>query len=146
MGEIEATRILDGIYQGSMPPTGRTVAENKFNVLVLAAKEYQPSAKSFPGVSVIHAPLDDGILFEEDMRVALEAASKTAITRLHGAKVLITCQMGLNRSGLITALALVFLHGMSGSKAVDLVRSRRKGALFNPYFVKAIRSIPQATA
>lgn len=51
-------------------------------------------------------------------------------------KVLIRCQAGLNRSGLVTALVLV-REGYSPQKAIELIRERRHSmALFNRQFVK----------
>ena len=53
-----------------------------------------------------------------------------------GKKVLIRCQAGLNRSGLVTALVLM-REGYSAQRAIDLIREKRSGwALFNKNFVK----------
>jgi hypothetical protein len=41
-----------------------------------------------------------------------------------GNRVLVRCQAGLNRSGLITALTLC-AYGMDGEEAIELIRSRR---------------------
>ena len=52
-----------------------------------------------------------------------------------GRRVLVRCQAGLNRSGLITALILI-RDGMSAADAIDLIRERRSpDALFNLDFV-----------
>jgi hypothetical protein len=52
-----------------------------------------------------------------------------------GDRVLIRCQAGLNRSGLVTALTLM-LHGYSVVDAIDHIRTRRSpDALFNEEFV-----------
>lgn len=56
-----------------------------------------------------------------------------------GKKVLVTCAMGLNRSGLISATALVEGGLATPSEAIGLVRSARGPmALSNPAFVHAI--------
>jgi protein-tyrosine phosphatase len=53
-----------------------------------------------------------------------------------GKKVLIRCQAGWNRSGLITALVLI-RDGMDARKAIDLIRSTRSDqALCNKSFEK----------
>jgi protein-tyrosine phosphatase len=52
-----------------------------------------------------------------------------------GRKVLIRCQAGLNRSGLVTALVLA-RDGMPIDEAMELLRQRRSpAALYNPDFV-----------
>ena len=51
-----------------------------------------------------------------------------------GDRVLIRCQAGLNRSGLVTALILI-KDGMSPERAIDLIREGRgEDALFNRDF------------
>lgn len=48
--------------------------------------------------------------------------------------VLVRCQMGLNRSGLITAAVLIH-RGLPPTDAISLIRERRDGmALCNPHF------------
>lgn len=57
------------------------------------------------------------------------------VCRKHG-KTLVHCQAGLNRSGLVTALAL-FLGGMKPVAAIALLRhSRCPAVLCNPVFKK----------
>ena len=52
-----------------------------------------------------------------------------------GDRVLIRCQAGLNRSGLVTALVLI-KQGFSAQTAIDLIRKHRgEDALFNHNFV-----------
>ncbi len=75
------------------------------------------------------------------------------LTRLHavarlgaglvksGCKVLSHCGMGLNRSALMTGLILVHL-GMKGKNAVELLRRKRPGALFNETFADYLSKLP----
>jgi hypothetical protein len=58
-----------------------------------------------------------------------------------GHRVLVHCRMGFNRSVLVTATALTYL-GMSGQRAVDLLRDRRPGALFNEVFAAHVVGLP----
>lgn len=50
-----------------------------------------------------------------------------------GKKILVHCAMGYNRSALVLAMILVKL-GMSGKEAMESIRLKRKGALYNPQY------------
>jgi len=58
-----------------------------------------------------------------------------------GHRVLVHCRMGLNRSVLVIATALTYL-GMTGEQAVELLRDRRPGALFNESFAAHVLGLP----
>jgi hypothetical protein len=54
---------------------------------------------------------------------------------LNGKRVLIRCQAGWNRSGILMALVLI-REGYTASEAIDLIREKRsRHALSNSYFV-----------
>ena len=58
-----------------------------------------------------------------------------------GKKVLIRCQAGLNRSGLLTALVLIN-EGYSPSEAIALIREKRSSwALCNADYVSYLKSL-----
>ena len=130
------TEIVPGLYQGGAPEPGAL----PFDLIVFAAVEYQPTASAFPGSVVLHVP------YEDDAEVPVQAIHTAArhITRAlrRGKRVLITCAMGLNRSGLITALVLMNLLGWSGARAVSHVQRARFGALSNPWFTAYLTSLP----
>lgn len=123
------------LAQGSAPPSN---AQLPFDVIVLAAKEYQdqgPKARvTLPGYEIIRAPLDDSgpppTLVEKAIirRSAREVAQRVRA----GKRVLVTCIQGRNRSGVIAGLALVEL-GLSPANVVERIRALRDG-LANPYF------------
>ena len=56
-------------------------------------------------------------------------------------RVLVHCQMGLNRSALVAGLVLVY-NGLSGEAAVQLLQARRPGALYNDVFASYLRQLP----
>ncbi len=57
----------------------------------------------------------------------------------HGERVLVTCAMGRNRSGLISALAMRQAYKITGDHAIAAVRSARgPNALNNPQFCQVI--------
>ena len=57
---LDTTEIIPKLlYMGGVPSIGYAVRNAGFDVLVLCASEYQPPARDFPGVQVIHCPLED---------------------------------------------------------------------------------------
>jgi protein-tyrosine phosphatase len=56
-------------------------------------------------------------------------------------RVLVHCQMGLNRSALVAGLVLVY-NGLSGEDAVLRLQARRPGALYNDVFASYLRQLP----
>jgi hypothetical protein len=59
----------------------------------------------------------------------------------NGRRVLSHCGMGYNRSALVAGVILTEL-GMTGSAAVDQLRARRPGALFNEVFAEYLSTLP----
>ena len=56
-------------------------------------------------------------------------------------RVLVHCRMGFNRSVLVIATALTYL-GMTGAAALEHLRGRRPGALFNETFAAHVATLP----
>ena len=130
-------RVVPHLYMGSRPPPGTY----PFDLIVFAAKEYQPDPRDY-GNMILRVPLDDtyGISFAE-ADIAIRAGRLIADTIKAGKRVLVTCMMGLNRSGLLTALALMRL-GASSTQAIAKVRAARgPGALSNPAFEKLLHTL-----
>lgn len=134
--------IVPGVAQGSYPQP-LSEAFKHVDTIVFCAEEKQPRATKLPpGKRVVRFGFDDdiyrpipaeaGVLFHQMAhQLAREVAS--------GRKVLITCAMGLNRSGLMTALTMMYCFRMSPSDVVKLIRARRsKDALMNPIFERWI--------
>jgi hypothetical protein len=123
------------LAQGSKPEP-YTDLSDRFDTIVFTADEYQPLASWFPGVRVLHVPLDDdprGVTVADLDRA--ERASLEIVSRLrHGQRVLVTCWQGRNRSGLVSALTLIRL-GTSPKIAIARIRYARLNALSNPHFV-----------
>ena len=142
MSRAEVSEVAPGIYIGSKPPPGR---HQGIDVIVLAAIEYQPPAHLFPGTEVIHAPLDDAPrrpMTRDEIAIATAAAKRVARLLRSGRRVLSTCQLGLNRSSLVAALAMHDVYGMSADEIVARVRRARGAwALSNPNFEKLLRVV-----
>ncbi len=144
---LDANEIAPGLWQGSKPPMGGVLKGRGFTHVVLCAREWQPSAEMFPGVQVIYAPNDDhpayGHLDREKLRTAIVSARGVAEALKAGGVVLVTCAMGVNRSGLVSALVLHFLYGWAGTQCISRVRKKRRlrdgyMALSNPEFTAAL--------
>lgn len=109
------------------------------DVLVLCAFEYQPPDRAYPGVRVIRARLDDAEPTPAEVKQALAAAEQVAHAMRSGLVCLVTCMAGLNRSGLVSGLALR-MNGYDGPRAVRAVqRARGKDALGNQHFLSIVR-------
>ena len=107
--------------------------------------EYQPPAELFPGTEIIYAPLDDApgrSMYDAEVVTAARAADRVA-RRLHaGRRVLVTCQMGLNRSALIAAIAMHDVFGMGADEIINrLRRARGSWSMSNPNFEKLLRVV-----
>jgi len=59
----------------------------------------------------------------------------------NGQKVLAHCSMGFNRSALVAGLILTEL-GYEGAAALDRLRARRPGALYNERFAEYLAAVP----
>ncbi len=59
-----------------------------------------------------------------------------------GNHVLSHCGMGHDRSALLMRLILIYV-GKTGSEAVDLIRSKRKGALYTHVFASYLQSLTE---
>lgn len=62
----------------------------------------------------------------------------------NGYKVLAHCGLGFNRSALMAGLILTYM-GMDGSDAVELLREKRPGALFNEEFATYLERVKATT-
>jgi protein-tyrosine phosphatase len=136
MPPIDVNHIYEGLYQGAWPPFGDELAKRGFEVLVLAAGENQ-HAELYTGLEVICAPGDDDARPERLKRFLpawMSAAEAVADRLADGKNVLVTCMAGLNRSGMITAMALHLHTGWSGIECVGHIQNQRPMALCNETF------------
>jgi protein-tyrosine phosphatase len=141
----DASEILPNLWVGQKPPEGNLLAfHDIWDVVVLCAKEYQPAADRFPGLMVLHAPLDDSgaPITRDEMRIALRTARKLSDMIRNGKRILITCMQGRNRSSLVAALTICMTNNqIDSSKIISLIREARgEWALSNQTFVKFIQS------
>lgn len=138
------SEILPGHSQGGTPhedwmgPASRAVRprdaelESRFDAVVTLFAWAQPCDW---GVEELRYGFADADLVGADVERVIEAARWAHRRWKSGGTVLIRCQAGLNRSGLVTAPVLM-LDGYSGPEAIAAVRAGRATiALFNDRFV-----------
>lgn len=137
--------VVPGLFQGGHDVRGQRrtacVVGSEFDLVVsLATREgYGPD----PDVEhVVLRLADAGIDPATGARVQA-VSDRVAEAVGDGRRVLVRCSGGLNRSGLVVALALVRL-GRSSEEAMELVRAARgPWALTNPGFVAYLGDVPR---
>jgi hypothetical protein len=137
---FSANRIAPRLWQGSVPLQIHP-AYPPFNLVVLAAKEYQLPGVAFPYSAILRVPLDDTAdgMHKHEPELIENAATIVAKAWRSGHRSLITCAMGLNRSGLLMARTLTLL-GVERELAIHTVQLNRPGALYNQHFLRYLRS------
>ena len=139
---LDAEPVSPRLWQGSLPKAGHPLP---FDVVVLCAAESQFDPRVYGhrpfGVRarVLRCPLTDGglPLSRQGVSRAFSAAVQVAKAYAEGQKILTTCQMGWNRSGIVNALALMEL-GIDVSTTIEIIRRARPKALSNPHFVRLL--------
>ncbi len=147
-------QIHTNLFQGSYPKLSKELAD-RFDVVVFTAVEKQPKPAQLKAVpktiTVKKFPLDDDPyqpITREQVAELTHLAKELAYYLRNGKRVLITCAMGMNRSGLLTALTLMAVTGCTGRSAFETVQSRRRPmddgtrALFNPIFSRFVQTLP----
>jgi hypothetical protein len=88
-----------------------------------------------------HRPMPDGRLRAHG-EALVELADELVHELNHGGTLLTMCNAGRNRSGLLSALVLRSLYGLSGEAALTIVRANRPLAVANPEFESFLRTLP----
>lgn len=130
---LDLTRIfqLQGggeLWMGAEPPQGASLSTLATH-LVLAARGAQAPASAFPGVTVLHCPLDDTdpLPLTSLPLVFMTARLVAELLKNPRTVIAVTCEMGLNRSGLIAALAMRLAVGKDSETfdPVEIIRKHR---------------------
>lgn len=133
-----ASPIIPGLYQGGIDSN---YLDPKPDIHVACAHGAYPHPESAD--KVIYFPLHDDptVIWADDLewvRRAVEVAQTVATGVVANKNVVVSCQAGLNRSGLVLALAMCIL-GYEPADAIQTIRDRRSVvALHNPRFVEVI--------
>ena len=139
--DVLCSQVLPGLFQGGTPDEDwRFVRDTgvpadwypPFDAAVTLFAWAEPVDW---GVEELRYGFQDGDVDRVDMDRVIDAARWAYRRWQDGATVLIRCQAGLNRSGLVTALMLM-LHGFTAPAAIALIRQQRaEVALCNNQFV-----------
>lgn len=121
---MTVSAITPNLWMGSKPPTHDPRVGRMWDLVVLCAEEHQPKSHEMPGVQLLRVKLDDPGMTETQRLQAIRTGEHVASVIRRGGKVLVTCQMGINRSGLVCGIALVAM-GHSAGSAIALIRARR---------------------
>ena len=140
------TEILPRLWQGGTAERDQLHNSKHFST----ATKDQPftsvvtlDAQSQPvkwGVKEYRFGIEDGPIERQQIKDILKAADWAYEQWKAKEIVLIRCQAGANRSGLIMALVLM-KDGWSAQKAIDHIRLRRSFALSNSAFVAWLKEI-----
>lgn len=91
------------------------------------------------GVEYYMLPIADGKIKDGDLLNRL--ATRLLQRILEGHKVLVHCNAGRNRSGLLSALIVRKYFKISGREALNYVRERRPEAVANPHFEEYLEGL-----
>jgi len=138
------TEILPGLWQGGTSesdhlgqPTKRDHYRGKrpFDLIVTLYADAQPAPW---GVEEIRYGFPDAELDPVDLERVKQIAVYAAQRWQSGARVLVRCQAGVNRSGLVTALVLKALGWHTEATVRRLREARSRCVLSNHHFEMAL--------
>ncbi len=92
------------------------------------------------GIRYLHVPLADGQVRPEIVEKAIDIANAVNVALAKGEHVLIHCRGGRNRASFISGLTL-YIRGMVGVQAADVVCKARPRAFSNQHFQKYLEEL-----
>lgn len=130
---------FDTVQEGRGHKENAFITKSDFDLVITAYAWAQPCDWL---VKEVRYPFYDGTMKDIDLVELYEVVRVAHAGWKAGKRVLIRCQAGWNRSGLITALVLM-REGYSAQNAIDLIRAKRSpNALCNRQFVAWLLSLP----
>ena len=123
------TEIQPGLWFGGAPEPRAPEGFDFIVNLVAAWSRYDPN-----GIECVNVTVEDGEVTAEVAKQFGDLAHEVNRRRDLGQTILVHCQVGLNRSATVVALALM-LRGMAASDAIRLLRTKRhRLVICNPHF------------
>lgn len=110
-------------YVGTPTPDDHYHRQHRFDLIITLFADAQPAPW---GVEEIRFGFPDSDLTPAIIERAVRIAAYAHERWQEGDRVLIRCQAGVNRSGLLTTLTLMH-HGLTAAEAIARIRSRRGG-------------------
>lgn len=144
---LDYDEVMPRIHQGGALDPSRSY--RPFSMIVLCAAEEQPQLPRFAGKVLRPAFIDSSAERDADaiFRAAHQASREVAREWINGGNILVTCQMGWNRSGLVVGLSMNRITAVSPDRIVAAIRrARGKDALCNLRFEAMIFANNQARA
>lgn len=130
------SHIRDNIYQGGALEQGIPLPKRFQHVVNLFGIGYFTEGHQ-PITSMV---VDMADSHDQDMSM-VDTLANWVSTLAESGPVLVHCQAGLNRSGVVVARTLMLKYGLSADEAIEEVRSRRAQiVLCNPMFEDWLRS------
>ena len=146
----DASLVAGTMFVGAFEPPRRDLRHH-IDAIALCALERQPSNLAYTGIKVLHCPLMDDLasLTPDEFDMVHKTVRRVRTFLDEGRVVLVSCTMGLNRSGFIAAATLMTPPNLANrlmtvgstpgcltsSQAINLVRQARGPlALSNPKF------------
>lgn len=116
------------------------MVERKVRLVIDLDGEIDGNVPTLPNNMIyVYFPFNDDTL--PDL-VKLHALGRLAADMVRTSRaVLVHCAMGFNRSPLVAGVALTHL-GLTGSEAVEQLRSQRAGALYNRVYADYVAGLP----
>ncbi len=141
--EFPASELVPLLHQGGRPRRPFTAEEASrapaYDLAVLGADTYQPGPELLGPVDVLRVPFDDIDGTPPQLPQIRAAAERVALELRCGRRVLVTCEQGRNRSGLVSALALLLVRpDRTAEQAIGFIRRARPNALTNIAFCRLI--------
>ncbi len=140
--------IAPGLWQGGTDSNdtlrtrrfsdGAFISQSEFDLVVTMYSAAQP-VESW--VKEVRFGIYDSDMTDFDIEDLRDIVLVAHSNWKRGKRVLVRCQAGLNRSGIVTALVLI-REGYSAQEAIDLVKEKRgSAALTNDFFNEWLLSI-----
>lgn len=130
-----------GLWQGdeNSPPAYQSQDGSSY--------EFDAIATIDPDIALLELPVEqmlldllDTAINRNQISAILNTADWVYENWQSGKQVLVRCQAGMNRSGLIIAIALM-KDGASASEAITTIRAKNPAALSNSAFVEFLENI-----
>lgn len=140
--QMKAIEVIDGLWiRGGLNnnvgtrETVRQLKELGVRAVLSVHPRGEPMLDDQDDIHYKHSPFSDGKKLPVNKDELVEWVCS------HGPGVLVTCRAGRNRSGLIVALSLMSILRVDGKTALELLRSKRPGAVANPAFEAYIEGL-----